>query len=202
MKVPLQSWPVPSGPWERVHADFAAQSTATVSSLWWMRTPSGRRCTSAPDRKSPAELMYGRRLRLPLAGILPPAPPSTARNAAMETAYNKRHGALQRIFIEGERVHARIGPRGEWLPGVVVTREGAVIYRITTSRGSHRVHAKKLRRRDPLPLNFLTDYSPLPSPKKKRNNLRKPDRSSPPLLRPRLPSARGFSEGRGCCGGN
>lgn len=288
IKVPLRSWPTPTGPWERVHADFAGpitgfsyfilvdayskwpevykmtQTTTKVTlaaitdccTRWGMMTTlvtdNGPQFTSALFQQyckdhtithltsppyhpssnglaerfvdtfkraleksqgtdeevkeylgiyratphanaqgglSPAELMYGRRLRLPLAGILPPAQPSSQRNERMEECYNRRHGAKNREFNKGEEIHVRIGPRGEWVPGVVAEHESDVIYRVTTSRGSVRAHTNQLRRRDPLPLDFLTDYSTTEDAReaapRRKSNRRKPNRTSPPLLRPR-----------------
>lgn len=144
---------------------------------------------NAPGGQSPAELMYGRRLRLPLAGILPPSQPCQERNDQMERDYNRRHGTKERGFVKGEEVHVRTGPRGEWVPGVVAERESGVIYRVSTNRGSVRAHANQMRRRVPLPLDFLTDYTTVRDARiaapRRRSSRRKPDRSSPPLLRPR-----------------
>lgn len=39
----------------------------------------------------------------------PPPPKPPLRNVAMEKAYNKKVGAVLRVFAEGERIAARIG---------------------------------------------------------------------------------------------
>lgn len=71
------------------------------------------RGSHTPTGQSPAELMLGRQLRLPLAAVLPTVDPPTERNEAMEDQYNRQYGAISRSFKEGERVTVRKSPRSK-----------------------------------------------------------------------------------------
>lgn len=86
---------------------------------------------SAPFGKSPAELLLGRKLRIPLTSLLPPSPPSTgAVDTAMEKEFNRKHGAKNREFVPGEEVHARLAPNTKWKTASVFERKGKVVYTV------------------------------------------------------------------------
>lgn len=71
---------------------------------------------AAPNGESPAELFFGRKMRLPLDSLQPPQEHSSARNEKMEAEYNRKHGAKERLFAVGERIAARVGPKSTWQP--------------------------------------------------------------------------------------
>lgn len=53
----------------------------------------------APFGKSPAELIYNRRMRLPISALLPPADEQTLeRDTTMESNFSVKHGARERSF--------------------------------------------------------------------------------------------------------
>lgn len=141
-----------------------------------------------PTGQSPAELMLGRQLRLPLAAVLPTADPPTGRNEAMEDQFNKQHGAISRSFKEGEKVTVRRSPKSKWEQGRIIERVGTVLYNVLTGRLLIRAHANQIRRSEwQLPFDTQPAEEPQvpvqqPPP---RRNPRAVTRQSPPVLRPR-----------------
>ncbi|XP_024870004.1 uncharacterized protein K02A2.6-like [Temnothorax curvispinosus] len=68
-------------------------------------------CSESPSGKSPAELLFGRRMNSPFSKLLPkpethePAPPASAeKQLAMEKQFLKHHGARPRYLTLGDRV--------------------------------------------------------------------------------------------------
>lgn len=146
---------------------------------------------NAPENKSPAELLMGRRLRTPMASVLPPEPRSLTKNEKMEDQFNRRHGARRRRFNKGEEVYLQVGPQANWTAGRIKATAGRVMYEVTTGDGkTRRLHANQLRPRESIPWDVLTDYSPAaaaPSPEGQTPAARPAPytRTSPPVLRPR-----------------
>lgn len=149
----------------------------------------------APGGKSPAELMLGRRIRIPLASVQPPRNPTNARDTKMEQQFNEKHGARQRSFRGGEEVYAQTGPRAKWAHGRIIRPIGRVLYEVDLGDGrSRRFHANQLRQRKSMPLDFLTDVRPAPATVPvaapipaavQQRGTKRCQRSSPPVLRPR-----------------
>ncbi|CAH8556634.1 unnamed protein product [Dicrocoelium dendriticum] len=104
---------------------------------------------NAPDGKSPAEALMGRRLRTTLDLMTPKRPPIHHTNSLMETHYNKRHGARHRNFRIGDAVFAAFhqGRQISWIPGQVVGRRGKVMYDVRVGRQLWVRHANQLRPR-------------------------------------------------------
>lgn len=159
-------------------------------------TPNSR----APFGKSPAELMFGRRIRLPISIVLPPVPPPTTKNTAMEDQFNKKHGAVPRSFKEEEEVIVRFHKNAKWEKASVIEPVGSVMYNILMDGQVRRAHANQLRSVaasvDDFPAEILdepltaplTTQAPVPGPplqRRQRNNWRAVTRCSPPKLRPR-----------------
>lgn len=150
---------------------------------------------SAPERKSPAELMMGRRLRTPLSTVHPPAPRSTTKNEAMEQQFNQHHGAKQRQFNKGDPVYVQTGPQASWTEGRIAATHGRVMFEVVTTDGQRRrTHTNQLRPRQALPLDILLNYrAPQDAAAHQASQpaaRRAPyHRTSPPILRPR-PTAR------------
>lgn len=150
---------------------------------------------STPNGQSPAELMLGRKMTLPLNALLPPSKhDDQQRNTKMEEDYNRRVGAKDRSFAPGERTTARIGPNSEWVPGTIIERLGNVMYNVLLEDGRlRRAHINQLRPTEislepsySIPFDVLVDEEP---PKMQeppaRNNWRQPLSRSPVMLRPR-----------------
>ena len=97
---------------------------------------------------SPAELMYGRKLRSPL-DLLKPHPTNPANNTQNGQEAARDAQATPRSFSAGDCVYVRNygdGPR--WLPGRVVQTEGSVLYRVQLNDGRvQRRHIDQLRSR-------------------------------------------------------
>lgn len=155
-------------------------------------TPNDR----APGNMSPAEVIYGRRLRMPLSLLLPPTPLEAAereRDEEMEAAYNRKHGALNRFFVEGEEVQFRQKPGSPWKVATVIESVGKVMYNVMAAGRVHRVHANQMRLINRTPDYLFDDppqkdqavTAPAPEPPPQRKNWRLPDRISPVQLRPR-----------------
>ena len=91
---------------------------------------------------SPAELMYGRKLRSQL-DLLKPSPTEVADKT------QNRQETTTRSFNVGDCVYARNYSRGpKWLPGQVVQVEGSVLYQVKLKDGRvQRRHINQLRSR-------------------------------------------------------
>lgn len=160
-------------------------------------TPNSR----VPNGLSPAEILFGRRLRLPLTTVLPPLTGPQDRDVAMERQFNVKHGARDRLFKEGEAVQFRQKPNSEWRTGVIIEAVGKVIYTVRHNNRVVRVHANQLRRVPTISADILYEDSPSPAPapapapaisrpdsptvKPARKNWRAVERTSPIGLRPR-----------------
>lgn len=143
---------------------------------------------SAPDNKSPAELMLGRKMRLPLDAVRPTAEHKDQRNTKMEESFNTRHEARERRFQAKEEVLFRLSTKHGWESAVIVEAIGKVMYNILANGRLLRVHTNQLKR-----VTVVADdiYEPTASSEEKpakrppRINPRLPTRSSPPKLRAR-----------------
>jgi hypothetical protein len=97
---------------------------------------------------SPAEMLYGRKLRTQL-DLLVPSVKKNVRNAQDRQKRNHDTHCQPQLFALGESVYVKnysSGPR--WLPGKIVGTEGSVLYQIQLSDGrTVRRHADQLRSR-------------------------------------------------------
>jgi hypothetical protein len=161
----------------------------------------------APIGKSPVELTYEQRIRLPTAAALPPAtPPTLARDTRMGDQLNLIHDAKQqRDFIEGDEVLVKTKRKSKWSNGQVIEKVGTVMYNIIIQGRVIRAHANRIRRTGPPtqpledqvddylyddPVAPATTSSPPPTEAPvtrttTRPNWRAVTRTSPPNLRPR-----------------
>lgn len=136
-----------------------------------------------PTGESPAELMLGRRIILPIAAVLPPPEEQQLlRNEEMERAFNKQHHAVPRHFEEGEKVVIRTKPGTSWLDGTIIERVGSVLYIVFAEDRLYRLHCNQIKKAGwQLPL----DVPDAPASTASRRNPRAVTRASPPVLRPR-----------------
>ncbi|XP_052566467.1 uncharacterized protein K02A2.6-like [Culex pipiens pallens] len=112
--------------------------------------------TSDLDGKSPAEVMFGRPVRT-ISALLQPtkdnSPSTSARAEKQNDAFNKKHGAIQRIFKHGDAVFAQVHRANswQWEAGTVIEKIGRVNYNIFLDdrRRLIRSHANQLKRRVP-----------------------------------------------------
>ena len=158
---------------------------------------------STPNGSSPAELMFGRKMKIPLNAVLPEKPRSRKKDTRMEAQYNRRHGARLRVFEGGEGVRVRLRPNGKWIKAKIAERVGSVLYNIFLENGKPlRVHTNQLQKDyEDVPLDILMedDDTSKDSPIRRRapNRRRIITRSSPPVLRPRPLKGRGMSQREG-----
>lgn len=104
---------------------------------------------NCPSRKSPAEIMFGRKTRT-VFDLLKPIDKSTAkRNIKMEEQFNKKHGAKLRNFDIDELVFVQIHKNNNWHweEGVIKRKVGAVNYIVSISHRDIQAHANQLKRR-------------------------------------------------------
>ncbi|XP_058826955.1 uncharacterized protein K02A2.6-like [Topomyia yanbarensis] len=127
---------------------------------------------SAPEGKSPSEVMFGRKLRTCLELLRPPA----VCAPATESADNNKHRFFNRADPVFVQVHVRNSWR--WASGVVVERIGTVMYNAwVEERRMLRSHINQMRSRagltptvgqyprqtsNPLPLDVLLEAWNLP----------------------------------------
>ncbi|XP_058817321.1 uncharacterized protein K02A2.6-like [Topomyia yanbarensis] len=97
---------------------------------------------SAPEGKSPSEVMFSRKLRTCLELLRPPA----ACAPATESADNNKHRFFNRADPVFVQVHVRNSWR--WASGVVVERIGTVMYNVwVEERRMLRSHINQMRSR-------------------------------------------------------
>jgi transposase InsO family protein len=141
---------------------------------------------SAPDGQSPAELMFGRRLRLPLDAVRPSEECQGNRNCKMEEQFNRRNGTSKRAFQAKEDVLYRLSTAHSWAKAVVVETIGKVMYNILADDGRLlRVHTNQLRKVFPVDDSVFDPPVAVVSNERERRNPRAVTRSSPPVLRSR-----------------
>ncbi|XP_058448351.1 uncharacterized protein K02A2.6-like [Malaya genurostris] len=129
-------------------------------------------CRSAPEGKTPAELLLGRRLRTSLDLLKPPTAYYKSADSKQEEQFNRKHGTKSRKYLIGESVWAKVHRNNTWTwePGQVLERVGRVIYNVWLSSEQNliRSHCNQLRRRygaetsvkqqsTDIPLNILLD---------------------------------------------
>lgn len=104
---------------------------------------------NCPARKSPAEVMFGRKIRTVFDLLKPTERPSSERNLKMEAQYNKKHGAKSRKFDVNDMVYVQIhkNNKWQWEEGVVKNKVGAVNYTISTDHRDIQAHANQLKKR-------------------------------------------------------
>jgi hypothetical protein len=66
----------------------------------------------------------------------------------MEHQFNRRHGAVERIFNGGDPVYVRYRHAHDWMAGSVAKRIGGRLYDVTLANGAtRRFHANQMRPR-------------------------------------------------------
>lgn len=155
-------------------------------------TPNGR----APFGLSPAELVFGRRMRIPISSVVPRPHQELARDKQMEEQFNGKHGAMARNFKQGEEVIYKKHQNSSWRNAKIIEAVGTVNYNILVDSRVVRAHTNQLRcnkvpetEHPTLPLDVLLDEpekepAPATGPRTRRN-WRAVTRTSPPKLRPR-----------------
>lgn len=103
-------------------------------------------CSAAPEGKSPAELLFGRRMNSPFTKWLPKpnstestlADPTSEKQEAMEMQFSKHHGARPRDLAVGDRVIVltRKNKREKGVISKVLSLEFAIPYASTTGKQS------------------------------------------------------------------
>lgn len=130
-------------------------------------------CRSAPDGKSPAEVLLGRRLRTSLELVLPPSGSTKRHESKQELQFNRKHGAKPKSFDVKDKVYAKLhrGNNWSWIAGEIVERIGTVLYNVWVPDRQQlmRCHSNQLRNRfednpeeapkseNPVPLDLLLD---------------------------------------------
>lgn len=108
-------------------------------------------CRSAPEGKSPAEVLLGRRLRTSLELVLPPTGFSKRHGLKQELQFNRKHGAKPKSFDVKDKVYAKLhrGNNWSWIAGEIVERIGTVLYNVWVSDRQQlmRCHSNQLRNR-------------------------------------------------------
>ena len=108
---------------------------------------------AAPEGKSPAEAMLGRKLRNSLDLLLEPATIPKQVNHRQNEQFNKAHGAKQRSFVPGEEVYAKVYIQNKWYwaTGIVIEQKGRVTYIVLLNdvrrRGLIKSHTNQMRSR-------------------------------------------------------
>ena len=123
---------------------------------------------SAPNGKSPSELLMNRHIRLPVDVIRPTDQSSSIRNTTMERQFNRHHGAKKSSYVPGQSVLAADYRSGspKWTPGTIVRKRGNIVYEVDVHSAVWIRHANQLRstpiegprpRDSTIPLDILLD---------------------------------------------
>lgn len=133
-------------------------------------------CRSAPDGKSPAELLVGRPVRTSLDLLRPPTQFHKIENSKQDAQFNRKHGTKARTYSPQDLVWTKVFRNNKWSwdAGTVVERLGKVMYNVwlPTKQNLIRSHCNQMRTRyqsdekqqatqtsaeSPVPLNILLD---------------------------------------------
>ena len=118
------------------------------------------------NNATPAEIMFGRKIRIPLDMLKPTIKPSTIRNKHMEEQFNRQHGAINRNFQSGQEVYIRdySTSKPTWQPAKIIENKGLVTYSVNFHNRVHHRHVNQIRPRYKTPssttelsFEFLTD---------------------------------------------
>ncbi|XP_055605159.1 uncharacterized protein K02A2.6-like [Uranotaenia lowii] len=108
-------------------------------------------CRCAPDGKSPAELLLGRRLRTALDLLKPPTSFYKQPESKQEIQFNRKHGTKALNYDVKDLVWTKVHRNNTWSwePGQILERIGRVIYNVWLSekRNLVRSHTNQLRKR-------------------------------------------------------
>lgn len=90
---------------------------------------------SAPDGKSPAELLLGRRIRTTMDLLLPPKDQAERHitDDYMQQQYNRKHGVKPKSFAAGDMIFVKLYRNNnafDWTPGKIIERVGNSMYNI------------------------------------------------------------------------
>ncbi|XP_062537710.1 uncharacterized protein K02A2.6-like [Armigeres subalbatus] len=102
-------------------------------------------------RKSPAELLLGRKLRTSLDLLKPPTSFYKQAESKQESQFNRKHGTKVRNYYAEELVWTKVHRNNTWSwePGQVLERIGRVIYNVwlPEKRNLIRSHCNQLKKR-------------------------------------------------------
>ncbi|XP_062539027.1 uncharacterized protein K02A2.6-like [Armigeres subalbatus] len=108
-------------------------------------------CRSAPEGKSPAELLLGRKLRTSLDLLKLPTPFYKQVESKQESQFNHKHGTKARNYDAEELVSTKVHRNNarSWEPGKVLERIGRVIYNLwlPEKQNLSRSHCNQLKKR-------------------------------------------------------
>ncbi|XP_055526980.1 uncharacterized protein K02A2.6-like [Wyeomyia smithii] len=108
-------------------------------------------CRSAPEGKSPAELLLGRNLRTGMDLLKPPTLFYKQTDSKQEDQFNRKHGTKARNYDAKDLVWAKVHRNNTWSwePGRVLERIGRVIYNVwlPAKHDLERSHANQLKKR-------------------------------------------------------
>ncbi|XP_053685985.1 uncharacterized protein K02A2.6-like [Sabethes cyaneus] len=108
-------------------------------------------CRSAPEGKSPAELLLDRKLRTGMDLLKPPTSYHKQAESKQEDQFNRKHGTKARNYDAKDLVWNKVYRNNTWSwePGQILKRIGRVIYNVWLpgKRDLVRSHANQLKRR-------------------------------------------------------
>jgi hypothetical protein len=104
---------------------------------------------NTPNNSSPAELMFGRKIRNNLELLLPSQQVDFAVNEQQNEQFNKRHGARKRVYSPDDSVKVQIhkGNSCTWSVGTVIEKIGTVMYNVLLDETGKliRCHANQMQ---------------------------------------------------------
>lgn len=108
-------------------------------------------CRSAPDGKSPAEVLLGGRIRTSLELMKPPSNFYKDPDSKQDQQFDRKHGAKEKSFEARDGVFAKVhqGNDWSWVPGEIVEKIGTVMYNVWLPDRQQliRSHSNQLRKR-------------------------------------------------------
>jgi len=103
-------------------------------------------CETTPDRKSPAEMFFGRMFRTLLDIFTPTEKPKSTlscQQVKMKKQFDTHHGAKARCFVPGQQVMVQLA-NGRRVPGEIVNCIGSAIARVRVENGIIRRHFNQI----------------------------------------------------------
>lgn len=104
---------------------------------------------NCPSNVSPAEVIFGRKIRTTFDLLKPSVKHPIKHNIQMENEFNSKHGAKRRNFEIDDKVWIQIHKNNSWIweERIILEKTGNVNYRVLTRNREIRAHTNQLRNR-------------------------------------------------------
>jgi len=118
-------------------------------------------CEATPDQKSPAEMFFGRKFRIPLDIFISTDKSKSTlspQQVKMKKQIDTHHGAKARCFVPGQQVMVQLA-NGRRVPGEIVNCIGSAIARVRIVNGIIKRHFNQIWNRTVSPSKMIEEIN-------------------------------------------